>query len=204
MFVSPKQNPFNFFKAKNIVLFPFLFLVTDKMPSTHSCSITLCQVHESVNDYVNPFPLNIWRGSVLETIFHFYKMSSRKWGERERKEICECMYVLLMGTTGLNTDEVEPQSHCVHWTGVRQKNTADSWPNRKCPILLTQQIFWAQPVSSRHWHEWIWLKANETAIKDVSLPDSVAAGFQMLPATREGGICIKYSEQSMGSWFQTR
>lgn len=47
--------------------------------------------------------------------------------ERERDRLCEFMCILLLiGTTGLNTDEVEPLILCVHRTGVRQKCITDS------------------------------------------------------------------------------
>lgn len=163
-------------------------------------------MHESVSDDVNALFLKYLEKSSRGNCISFLpNASSRKERDRdgEKREgrgerECECASVFLKGTTGLNIDEVERQIHRVHWTGVRQKNRADSWPNRKCPGLLTQHLFWAPRASSSNWHEWIRLHANETAIKDVSLPDSVAAGSWRRPATREEGICIKYSERSMG------
>jgi hypothetical protein len=42
-----------FFNGTRVVLFILLFLLTEEMPGIYSCLITLCQMHEPVNNYVH-------------------------------------------------------------------------------------------------------------------------------------------------------
>lgn len=131
-----------------------------------------CRVHESASDYVNALFTKHLEKSSKGNYISFLLNMSHKRREREKSEErereCECVFVFLMGTTGLNIDEAEPQIHCVHWTGVRQRSLADSCPNSKC------RVCWRSVQSEPH--QW----AAETDMNDYDSAQSKQASKMCL------------------------
>lgn len=204
--VSPKQNTLQVLQRQESCL-TCLFAPNVKQNAGHTVILnkTVGCINQGMTMKMH-FPLNSWRSSVGENYISFLQNVLQKekgTGEREerkRENIClsflwEQQFWILMKWNQRSTlcNELEWNRKIQQTCDQQEMPSSVDAAYISSPTRKQQKLTWVNMVK----HKW---NSHQRCVSSCL----VAAGLQRHPATRDRGICIKYSEQSMGSWFHTR